>query len=68
MNQDCVKDAAPPRNAAIEPAPIERRGEGVGGGRAEQEGNTGQSWSGRKRGKHGGLAEENGIKGNQMEK
>lgn len=31
MNQDCVKDAAPPRNAAIEPAPIERRGGGAGG-------------------------------------
>lgn len=48
MNQDCVKDAAPPRNAAIEPAPVERGGGGVG--RVEQEGNTGQSWYGRKRG------------------
>lgn len=50
MNQNCVKDAAPPRNAAIEPASIERGGGGGGVGRVEQEGNAGQSRSGRKRG------------------
>lgn len=49
MNQDCVKDAAPPHNAAIEPAPIERRGGGGGGGggRAEQSRRETQGRAGR---------------------
>lgn len=68
MNQNCVKDAAPPRNAAIEPAPIERGGGVEGwGGRVEQEGNRAELvWE--EEGEDSGLEEENGIKGNQMEK
>lgn len=65
MNQNCVKDAAPPRNAAIEPASIERGG-GAGEGRAGGKRRAEPVWE--EEGEHGGLEEENGIKGNQMEK
>lgn len=60
MNQNCGKDAAPPRNAAIEPAPIGGGGGGGGKGRAGGKHRAELVWE--EEGEHGGLEEENGLK------